>query len=298
LFSDADKFKFVNDTYGHPCGDAVLVELARRVTDTVGERGTVCRYGGEEFVVVLPGLDIHQASEVGEQIRQAIEADPFVLDGVPGAPEQPLPRSVSVGVAAWSPGYADVTAEQLTQRADKAVYAAKEAGRNNVKRWGMDTGRRAADQRADQAANLGVPTDALPRDRYTHVLLIEDDPLAARLIRTMFEQNNGVSVHCRPDGRSAIEFLRDSQAPGGRLPDLILCDLNVPGYNGLQIVKALKSHARFSTIPFVMMSATAEAPQREACSKIGITKIHDKLEISEDLKGWCAELVRGLQAAA
>jgi len=279
-------------------GDAVLVELARRVTETVGERGTVCRYGGEEFVVVLPGMDIHQASEVGEQIRQAIDSEPFVLDGVPGAPDEPLPRSVSVGVAAWSPGYAEVTAEQLTQRADKAVYAAKEAGRNNVKRWGMDTGRRAADRRADEAANLGVPTDALPRDQHTHVLLIEDDPLAARLIRTMFEQNHGVSVHCRPDGRSAIEFLRDTQAPGGRMPDLIICDLNVPGYNGVQIVKALKSHARFSTIPFVMMSAAIDDSQRDACSKVGITKVHDKLDISEDLKGWCVDLVRGLQAAA
>ncbi|MFN3167282.1 MAG: HDOD domain-containing protein [Phycisphaeraceae bacterium] len=298
LFSDADKFKFVNDTYGHPCGDAVLVELAKRVTDTVGERGTVCRYGGEEFVVVLPGLDIHRAAEVGEEIRVAIDSKPFVLTGVPGAPDEPLPRSVSVGVAAWSPGYAQVTAEQLTQRADKAVYAAKEAGRNNVKRWGMDTGRRAADQRADEAASLGVPADALPRDRHTHVLLIEDDPLAARLIQTMFEQNNGVAVHCRPDGRSAIEYLRDSQAPGGRMPDLIVCDLNVPGYNGVQIVKALKSHARFSTIPIVMMSASASDAEREACAKIGISNVYDKLEISEDLKGWCGELVRGLQAAA
>ncbi len=66
LFSDADKFKFVNDTYGHPCGDAVLVELARRISQTVGQRGTVCRYGGEEFVVVLPGLGLEAAAGVGE----------------------------------------------------------------------------------------------------------------------------------------------------------------------------------------------------------------------------------------
>src|SRR5690606_2994663 len=72
LFSDADHFKFVNDTYRHPCGDAVLIELARRVTQTVGDRGTACRYGGEEFVVVLPGLNLEQATDVGEAIRRSI----------------------------------------------------------------------------------------------------------------------------------------------------------------------------------------------------------------------------------
>ncbi|MGB0767308.1 MAG: HDOD domain-containing protein, partial [Phycisphaeraceae bacterium] len=175
LFSDADKFKFVNDTYGHPCGDAVLVELAKRVSDTVGDRGTVARYGGEEFVVVLPGMNATQAAEVGEAIRRRVADTPFELDGVPGAPDEPLPRTVSVGVAAWASGEGDLTAEQLVQRADKAVYTAKESGRNNVKVWGVDTGRRAADKRADEAANLGVSLDALPNDEKPQVLLIEDD---------------------------------------------------------------------------------------------------------------------------
>ncbi len=298
LFSDADNFKFVNDTYGHPCGDAVLVELAKRVTDTVGERGTVCRYGGEEFVVVLSGLDIQAAAAVGEEIRVAIDSQPFELAGVPGAPDEPLPRSVSVGVAAWSPGYEEVSAEQLTQRADKAVYAAKEAGRNNVRIWGVDTGRRAADQRADQAANLGVSLDALPSDGEIRVLLIEDDPLAARLIQTMLVQNTGITVDVQADGRGAIEYLRDAQGPGTGLPDLIICDLNIPGYNGLQIVRALKSNARFTAIPIVLISATLDDKQRQACIDAGISRIYNKLEISADLKSWCTELVSFLSTAA
>lgn len=298
LFSDADKFKYVNDTFGHPVGDAVLIELARRVRETVGERGTVCRYGGEEFVVVLPGMDLDAAFAVGEEIRLSVCGDPFDLKGAPGGPDEPLPRSVSVGVAAWSPGQPEVTAEQLVQRADMAVYTAKQSGRNNVKRWGVDTGRRASDQHADQAANLGVPLDALPHDGKTLVLLVEDDPLAAQLVRSMLTQKPGVTVEVRPDGRAAIEYLRDSQGPGGRLPDLIISDLNIPGYNGLQIVRALKSNARFNTIPIILISATVDEAQYNACIQAGAEKVYNKLDVSTDLKAWCDQILRTLQAAA
>lgn len=298
LFSDADKFKFVNDTYGHPCGDAVLVELAKRVTDAVGERGTVCRYGGEEFVVVLPGMTLKESAVVGEEIRVAVANTPFEFEGVPGAPDEPLPRTVSVGVAAWSPGYDDLTPEQLVQRADKAVYTAKESGRNNVKCWGVDTGRRRADQRADEAANLGVSLDALPSDGEMRVLLIEDDPLAARLIRSMLEHNNGVAVEVKADGRAAIEYLRDCQAPGGRNPDLIISDMNIPGYNGLQIIRALRSNARFQDLPIVVISATMDENQRQACIEEGVSLIFNKIEISGDLKGWCADLINTHRPAA
>ncbi len=201
-------------------------------------------------------------------------------------------------MAAWSPGYAQVTPEQLVQRADKAVYAAKEAGRNNVKRWGADTGRRAADQRADQATQLGVSLDALPRDGRTHVLLIEDDPLAARLIQSMMVQNNGVSLDVQADGRGAIEYLRDAQRPGARMPDLIICDMNIPGYNGLQIVRALQANARFCTIPIVIISSTLDEQHRRQCEQAGIKRVYNKLDICTDLKAWCADLVRSLQVAA
>lgn len=298
LFSDADKFKFVNDTYGHSCGDAVLIELAKRVSQTVGERGTVCRYGGEEFVVVLPGMDTPQAAAVGEEIRRDIADTPFTLVGVPGAPDAPLRRTVSVGVASWKPGDAYLTAEQLTQRADKAVYAAKESGRNNVKCWGIDTGRRAADQRADEAAGLDINLNALPRDGRKQVLLIEDDPLAARLIQSMLEKQPCVSVEHKNDGRAAIEYIRDCQGPGRRTPDLIITDINIPGYNGLQIIRALRSNVKFQTIPIAVITATLDDEVTQSCLDAGANSIHNKMEISGDLRSWCNELIRSLSKAA
>lgn len=298
LFSDADKFKFVNDTYGHPCGDAVLVELAKRVSETVGDRGTVCRYGGEEFVVVLPGMDTTQGAVVGEEIRLSIAERPFDMKGVAGAPDEPLPRTVSVGVACWKPGYEGLSAEQLTQRADKAVYTAKESGRNNVKCWGMDTGRRKADQRADEAAGLDINLDAVPSDGKTQVLLIEDDPLAARLIQSMLEIQAGVSVDVQNDGREAIEYLRDCQGPGRRNPDLIVSDINIPGYNGLQIIRALRSNVKFQQIPIVVVTATLDDALRQSCLDAGADSIHNKMEISADLKNWCSNLIRSLSTQA
>ncbi|MEO0476473.1 MAG: HDOD domain-containing protein [Planctomycetota bacterium] len=298
LFSDADKFKFVNDTYGHPCGDAVLIELAKRVQKTVGDRGTVCRYGGEEFVVVLPGLTTPEAAKVGEEIRQNIADTPFELAGVPGAPDEPLPRTVSVGVASWNPGDDTLTAEQLTQRADKAVYTAKESGRNNVKCWGMHTGRRASDQRADEAAGLDITLDAVPSDGGMQVLLIEDDPLAARLIQSMLEKQAGVRVDLKNDGRAAIEHLRDCQAPGRRNPDLIITDINIPGYNGLQIIRALQSNVKFQAIPIVVITATLDDEMARSCMDAGADNVYNKLEISADLKRWCSELIQTMSPAA
>ncbi|MBX2852618.1 MAG: HDOD domain-containing protein [Phycisphaeraceae bacterium] len=298
LFSDADKFKFVNDTYGHPCGDAVLVELAKRVSETVGERGTVCRYGGEEFVVVLPGLDTQAGAAVGEEIRKNIADTPFDMAGVAGAPDEPLPRTVSVGVASWKPGDEQPTAEQLTQRADKAVYTAKESGRNNVKSWGVDAGRRASDRRADEAAALGISLDAVPSGGRTQILLIEDDPLAARLIQSMLEKQPGVSVELKTDGRAAVEYMRDCQAPGRSNPDLIISDINIPGYNGLQIIRALRSNVKFQQIPIVVVTATLDDAIGQSCLDAGANSIYNKLEISADLKNWCSELIRSMSTAA
>ncbi|MEM6258893.1 MAG: HDOD domain-containing protein [Planctomycetota bacterium] len=298
LFSDADKFKFVNDTYGHPCGDAVLIELAKRVSETVGERGTVCRYGGEEFVVVLPGYSTASAAEVGEQIRRAVADEPFDLAGVPGAPDEPLPRTVSVGVASWQPGYEDLTAEQLTQRADKAVYTAKESGRNNVKCWGSDTGRRKADQRADEAVGLDIDLNTVPNNGEYQVLLVEDDALASRLMQSMLEMNPGVTVEAKADGREAIEYLRDCQAPGRRNPDLIITDINMPGYNGLQIIRALRSNVKFQQIPITVVTATLDGELMQSCLDAGADGVHNKVEISADLKGWCSDLIGSLSKAA
>jgi diguanylate cyclase (GGDEF)-like protein len=134
VFIDADHFKRVNDTHGHLAGDAVLVELSRRLIEHFGDNALVCRYGGEEFAVVLPGADRVEAARLAETVRVAVASEPFDLSVVPDSPPT-LDVTVSVGVAAITfnelERFADYT--QFVNAADRAVYAAKKSGRNCVR---------------------------------------------------------------------------------------------------------------------------------------------------------------------
>ena len=162
----------------------------------------------------------------------------------------------------------------------------------------MHTGRRQSDQRADQAAAMDIPLGSLPANGETEVLLIEDDPLAARLIQSVLEMQSGVKVAVRGDGREAIAYLRDCQAPGRRNPDLIITDLNIPGYNGLQIIRAMGANVKFRDIPVVVVTATLNEALIKTCMDAGAKCVYNKVEICIDLKNWCAQLIGSLSNQA
>lgn len=123
---DIDHFKRVNDNHGHPAGDAVLKEVCRRIVACIRKADIAVRYGGEEFLLILPEADANSLSVIGETIRQAVAASPVALGAVGGA----LPITLSVGIAAF---HADTdSADSLIARADRALYRAKESGRNRV----------------------------------------------------------------------------------------------------------------------------------------------------------------------
>jgi len=127
LFLDADYFKKFNDTYGHAVGDRVLVKLGEVLSEQVGEAGLVCRYGGEEFSVILPGLDRRTAAQLAEQMRVAIgEATVASDEG------EDLHITASIGVATETGGVFS-SPETLVKAADQGVYAAKASGRNCVR---------------------------------------------------------------------------------------------------------------------------------------------------------------------
>ncbi|MDO9172392.1 MAG: GGDEF domain-containing protein [bacterium] len=121
---DIDHFKLVNDTYGHLAGDRVLAETARRAQSALRETDVLLRYGGEEFVVIVPAANEEALVKVGERIRLAVAATP-VNDG-----GTEIPVTVSVGIS-WLQSRED-KAETILKRADEALYAAKEGGRNRT----------------------------------------------------------------------------------------------------------------------------------------------------------------------
>ena len=126
VIMDIDYFKSVNDTHGHDIGDEVLKEFASRISANVRGIDLACRYGGEEFVVVMPDTDVAFAYSVSERLRHSIETTPFRISRPPNA----LNLTISIGIAG-SEGTSD-TAEALLHRADQALYRAKKAGRNKV----------------------------------------------------------------------------------------------------------------------------------------------------------------------
>jgi two-component system cell cycle response regulator len=126
LVLDIDYFKSINDGYGHDAGDDVLREFATRMRKSIRGIDLACRYGGEEFVVVMPETDMAIAAMVAERVRRRIAGEPFVIQQSGHA----IDVTISIGIAALRD--ANDTAATILRRADQALYRAKRDGRNRV----------------------------------------------------------------------------------------------------------------------------------------------------------------------
>jgi len=122
---DLDHFKVVNDTHGHLCGDRVLKTFGQLLEKSIRKYDVACRYGGEEFAVILPDTSLDKAISLCERFRERIKAFEFIFEN------ENLHITTSVGVAA-SPAGGDISGEQLVELADKALYRAKREGRDRV----------------------------------------------------------------------------------------------------------------------------------------------------------------------
>jgi two-component system, cell cycle response regulator len=126
LMLDIDYFKAINDNFGHDAGDDVLRQLATRVRKSIRGIDLACRYGGEEFVIVMPETDMAVATIVAERLRRRIAAEPFKIQ----QGTRPIETTISIGIATLDG--ADDTVAKLLKRADQALYRAKRDGRNRV----------------------------------------------------------------------------------------------------------------------------------------------------------------------
>ncbi len=125
IVADLDHFKKINDRYGHPAGDAVLVKVADRLRNSMRAQDALGRYGGEEFLAVLPGASHETAMAVAERMRAAVMAEPAAIG------DALLNLSISAGVASTDL-FPTASTDELISRADMALYAAKDKGRNCV----------------------------------------------------------------------------------------------------------------------------------------------------------------------
>lgn len=125
LLIDIDHFKRINDTFGHQCGDKVLVELTQAISQQLRAEDMFARYGGEEFAIVLRGTELREAAMVGERVRRTVERMEPQCDG------QLVPVRVSIGCATLA-CCAEATGAALVEEADRRLYEAKRGGRNRV----------------------------------------------------------------------------------------------------------------------------------------------------------------------
>ncbi len=151
LMCDIDHFKSINDRFGHAAGDRVIQAVARELDRSVGERGIVGRYGGEEFCVILTGQTLTQGLRLAEYARNAVSEQATAALGEPSRG----PVTMSLGVAVLEP--AVKSSAELIDRADQALYQAKHGGRNRVVGWSPSTGEGPSAERP--AKGLGQAGD-------------------------------------------------------------------------------------------------------------------------------------------
>ena len=124
---DLDRFKSVNDIWGHPTGNAVLVEVARRLKAALCPRALLARMGGEEFIVALPDCDPDLARATAQRLCAAVKGEPFKTPS-----GQSIPITVSLGWSLSMPDHPEETRLNMVERADQALLMAKAAGRNRA----------------------------------------------------------------------------------------------------------------------------------------------------------------------
>jgi diguanylate cyclase (GGDEF)-like protein len=125
VIADLDHFKQINDRYSHLAGDAVLREVAQRINSCVRSYDFVGRYGGEEFIIVLPGCDRDASGQMAERLRLGFDSDPV------NTPEGTFNVTMSLGVTSVQGG-SDTSIKRVIRSADEALYRAKNSGRNRV----------------------------------------------------------------------------------------------------------------------------------------------------------------------
>jgi diguanylate cyclase (GGDEF)-like protein len=217
-FIDIDHFKRVNDAYGHAMGDEVLRRAAREISRSLRMSDFLARWGGEEFVVLLPNTDAEGATRAIEHAAESFRQERF--DGNGG-----FTLTFSAGVAAVE---VDDAVEEAVARADYQLYLAKSTGRDRV-----------------VCQTIEVPK---PKRK---ILIAEDDELVATLIHHRLSQEGFEVIHCS-DGESVLRTIGDN----GRGADLslVILDVLLPEMDGFELLSRLRQHRALAQVPIVVLT--------------------------------------------
>lgn len=218
---DVDFLKDVNDRLGHPAGDRVLEDLARVVEDALRDSDVLARWGGDEFVVLLPRTGVTGAEEALDKARRAFRR---AAARDPGLGRDGRRVSFSAGI---TPVRHSEAVEEAVARADHLLYQAKAGGRDHVATRPVD--------------ELEVPD----------VLLVEDDDAVATVLHR-FLDGAGFRVRRVTDGEAALAEVRASR------PDLMVLDIMLPGRDGFDVLEEVRDDVELQDVPVLILTALGQ----------------------------------------
>ncbi len=274
LMIDIDYFKRVNDQFGHPAGDMILMQVAAAIKDAVRDMDLVCRYGGEEFAAILPIKRPQESLQSAERIRQKIAATTFEAENLK------LNVTVSIGVAEAMKGDDQ---ELIVKRADTALYDSKRNGRNRVTFHDGAQCKEIQDREPDldNAESESAPSWAVNDDVFnlcsSNILIVDDSWAITQVAKNFLSSAGYRNLICETDSRKVLpDFDRHP-------PDLVLLDVSMPHVDGLTILKQIRSNPQHENIPVVIFTSHTDCETKSKCLELGASDFLQKPLIASEL---------------
>lgn len=244
VIMDVDNFKILNDSYGHSVGDEVLRDLARLMQNAARSTDVIARYGGDEFVAILPYAEEKDARIFGQRFLDHVRNHTFCENSLN------LHLKASVGISCSDSENPAATADEMLSQADRALYLAKRAGRDRLSVW--------PEKNILQKSSSNEPSKPLKQ----RIVVVDDESAVLSLVTSMLTRLGYDVVAC-DSGHDVLKRLRDDPARF----DLLLTDLSMPGMTGIEILQGVTNID--DTVVKIVMTGYATVDTAVDCLREG-----------------------------